>query len=74
MEGKINLFEAKDKSGKRPHFKGFISINGEDHEFAVWPAKNGNGYSGGYKPKQQRQEAAPSHDHQAQPLDDEIPF
>lgn len=75
MEGRISLFECQDKSGKRPHYKGYISINGEDHEFAVWPAKNGGkGFSGGYKPKQQRQEQAQQPAPEPQELGDEIPF
>lgn len=76
MEGRIALFET-DKEGKKPHFKGYITIAGEEHEFAVWPAKSGKGYSGNYKLKQQRQVDAPPlpQDHQASPLDDdEIQF
>lgn len=55
MEGKLNFREQEDKSGKKPHFKGFITIDGEEHEFAAWPAKNGNGFSGNFKPKQERE-------------------
>lgn len=51
MEGKISLFEQTDKSGKRPHFKGYLTIDGQDHEYALWPAKSGNGFSGQYRPK-----------------------
>jgi hypothetical protein len=53
MNGKINLFQCSDTSDKKPHYKGFISIDGVDHEFAVWPASTGNGWSGTYKPKQE---------------------
>jgi hypothetical protein len=51
MTGKINFTQCQDTSGKKPHFKGFITIGSEVHEFAVWPAKNGNGWSGTHKPK-----------------------
>lgn len=53
MEGKINFTQCSDTSGKKPHFKGYITIGDEVHEFAVWAAKNGNGWSGTYKPKRQ---------------------
>lgn len=61
MEGKINFFECRDKTGKKPHYKGFVEIGGEEHELAVWPAKSGNGWSGKYKPKRPNQ-AAPVND------------
>lgn len=72
MEGRIALFET-DKEGKKPHYKGYITIAGEEHEFAVWPAQSGKGYSGKYKSKTNRQSEAPP---PAQPasLDDEIMF
>lgn len=54
MEGFIDIFECEDKSGKKPHFKGYIKINGENHEFAVWPSQKHRGYSGKYKPKVER--------------------
>lgn len=54
-EGYINLFQNTDISGKKPHFKGYIKIDGVDHEFALWPAKDGKkGFSGKYKPKQEK--------------------
>jgi len=73
MEGRINFFECDDKSGKRPHYKGYVTIGEEVHEFAVWPAKSGKGYSGSYKPKQQKQTETPmlAENHQHPPLDDD---
>lgn len=72
MEGRIALFET-DKEGKKPHFRGFITINDEEHEFAVWPSASGNGYSGKYKPKTARLARTPE---PAKPAADEseIPF
>lgn len=51
MEGRINFTGSETQDGKRPCFKGFLTIGDEVHEFAVWPAKSGNGWSGTYKPK-----------------------
>lgn len=51
LEGKINFYASEDTSNNKPHFKGFIDIGGKVHEFAVWPAKNGKGWSGRYKEK-----------------------
>ena len=70
MEGNIALFEVRDKSGNKPHYKGFLKIGGEDHEFAVWPSKSGNGFSGRYKPKPEGEKKAPPR----VPLDDDLPF
>lgn len=50
-EGRINFTQCQDTNGKKPHFKGFLTIGDEVHQFAVWPAKTGNGWSGTYKPK-----------------------
>lgn len=72
MEGFVNLFENEDKSGKKPHFKGYIKIDGIEHEFALWPAKEGKkGYTGKYKPKTAKpmEAAAPQ-----APVEDEIPY
>lgn len=56
-EGYVNLFANEHEGTNRPHFKGYIKIEGVDHEFALWPNKDGKkGYSGKYKPKQE-----PSH-------------
>ena len=57
-EGYVNLFEQQDYAGtNRPHFKGFLKIDGVEHEFALWPAREGKkGYSGKYKPKQPKQQ------------------
>lgn len=54
MEGYINLFEQEDYAGtNRPHYKGYLKIDDVDHEFALWPNKEGKkGFSGKYKPKQ----------------------
>lgn len=78
MEGYIDLFVQDDTSGNKPHFKGFIKINGEKLEFACWPARSGKRgvYSGKVKPEQvreHREEQRPQ-THQSPPLDDEIPF
>lgn len=51
-EGYISIFQVTDTSNNRPHFKGFIKIDGVDHDFAVWPSRTGKGYTGKYKPKQ----------------------
>lgn len=53
-EGYVNLFVQNDYAGtNRPHYKGFLKIDGVEHEFALWPAKEGKkGFSGKYKPKQ----------------------
>jgi hypothetical protein len=53
-EGYINLFVQDDYAGtNRPHYKGFLKIDGVEHEFALWPAREGKkGFSGKYKPKQ----------------------
>lgn len=52
MEGYVNLFDNEHDGTNRPHFKGYIKIDGIDHEFALWPNKDGKkGYSGKYKPK-----------------------
>lgn len=58
-EGYVNLFICDDTSGNKPSFKGFFKIDGVDHEFALWPAKDGKkGFSGKYKPKENK--AAPA--------------
>jgi hypothetical protein len=58
MEGKINFFANEHEGTTRPHYKGYLEIEvdgvGVVHEFAVWPAKTGNGWSGRYKPKQSK--------------------
>jgi hypothetical protein len=79
-EGYVNLFIQEDYAGtNRPHYKGFMKIDGVDHEFALWPNREGKkGFSGKYKPKQfvepsepapQPVEAAPN-----AAADSEIPF
>ena len=52
MEGYVNLFVQENVSGtNRPHYKGYLKIDGVDHEFALWPNKDGKqGFSGKYKP------------------------
>ena len=63
-EGYINLFMCDDTSGNKPTFKGFMKIEGVDHEFALWPNKNGKkGFSGKYKVKA----------HREQPHEDDLP-
>lgn len=51
MEGKINFYACDDISNNKPSHRGFVEIGGVVHEFAVWPAKSGKGWSGKYKPK-----------------------
>lgn len=51
-EGYVSLFANEDTGGNKPHFKGYIKIEGVEHEFALWPAKEGKkGFNGKYKPK-----------------------
>lgn len=84
-EGYVNLFVNEDTSGKKPHFKGYLKIDGVDHEFALWPAKDGKkGFSGKYKVREARAIQTKDTDaayaqvaaalKPAQTLDDEIPF
>jgi hypothetical protein len=71
MEGFIDLYQNDDTSGNRPHFRGFLKIDGVKHEFALWPAKEGRkGYSGKYKPHTERQ--APVE--KPVTIDDGVPF
>lgn len=74
-EGKINFTQCQDTNGKKPHYKGFLTIGDEVHEFAVWPAKTGNGWSGRYKPKSS-EEVRANIKHQADvaTFEGEIPF
>lgn len=52
-EGYVNLFLNEHEGTNRPHYKGYFKIDGVDHEFALWPVKEGKkGFSGKYKPKQ----------------------
>ena len=53
-EGYLNLFVQEDYAGtNRPHYKGFFKIDGIDHEFALWPNREGKkGFSGKFKPKE----------------------
>lgn len=53
-EGKINFYQCDDTSGNKPHYRGYVEIDGVVHELAVWPAKNGKGFSGQYRPKGER--------------------
>ena len=83
MEGYVNLFDNRPVEGNKPAFKGYFKIDGVEHEFALWAAKEGKkGFSGKYKPKEDRQEQPPHNEAKAntyQPsagalLSDEIPF
>lgn len=90
MEGYLNLFANSDTSNNKPHFKGFLKIDGVEHEFALWPSKSGKGFSGKYKPKgiitpetqalldEQRRQAdtdkAYDEIKRQMPITDEIPF
>lgn len=54
MEGYINLFLNEHEGTNRPHYKGYLKIDGVDHEFALWPAKDRKkGFTGKYKLKQE---------------------
>ena len=69
--GYVTLF-VNQPDGNKPHFKGYIKIDGVDHEFALWPAKDGKkGFTGKYAPKQDKPvKSAPP----APPEDQTIPF
>ena len=72
--GFIDLFVQDNPQVNRPHYKGYIKLNGEKLEFAAWPNKNGKPgvFAGKVKPAQDRQSSAP-----AQPDSDgdpEVPF
>lgn len=55
-EGYVNLFINEHEGTNRPHYKGYLKIDGVEHEFALWPNKEGKyGYSGKYKPKQPKE-------------------
>jgi len=57
-EGYVNLFinDYHKDGDNKPHYKGFLKIDGVEHEFALWPAKEGKkGFSGKYKPKQPKE-------------------
>jgi hypothetical protein len=80
-EGFITLFDNTPAEGNRPHYKGFFKIEGVEHEFALWPSRDGKkGYSGKYKPKEAKQtphnEAKANAYQPEQPVlgMDEIPF
>jgi hypothetical protein len=77
MEGYVNLFENSDKTGNKPHFKGYLKIDGVDHEFALWPAKEGKkGFSGKYKVKAEKEAKPEEKSAPKATFDDsqEIPF
>ncbi len=78
-EGYITLFDNTPAEGNRPHYKGYLKIDGVEHEFALWPAKDGKkGFSGKYKPREAREVPPAAKQEivklQATVLDDEIPF
>lgn len=59
MEGYVNLFINDHEGTNKPHYKGYFKIDGVDHEFALWPAKEGKkGFSGKYKPKTPKEESS----------------
>jgi hypothetical protein len=82
MEGYVNLFDNRPVEGNKPAFRGYFKIDGVEHEFALWAAKEGKkGFSGKYKPKETRQEQTPHNEAKANAyapqnvdLIDEIPF
>jgi len=80
MEGYVNLFDNRPVEGNKPLFKGYFKIDGVEHEFALWAAKEGKkGFSGKYKPKEAKQtlhNEAKANAYVQQPVDliDEIPF
>jgi len=80
-EGWINLFVNAQNAGNKPHYSGYLKIDGVDHEFALWPAKEGKkGFTGKYKPRQTKQSKPEksatdeAYDKIAKALDTEIPF
>ena len=81
MEGYVNLFDNRPVEGNKPAFKGYFKIDGVEHEFALWAAKDGKkGFSGKYKPKEAKQtphNEAKANAYDPQPVDldgDSIPF
>ncbi|CAB5212817.1 hypothetical protein UFOVP191_26 [uncultured Caudovirales phage] len=78
MEVFVTLFDSTPAEGNRPHYKGFLKIDGVEHEFALWPSKSGKGFTGraklkGDKPQAPIIKANDVESHLAA-LDDEIPF
>ena len=69
LSGFIDLFQAENPEGNRPHFKGFLKINGQKLEFACWPAKSGKPgvYSGKVTPERQQHQPSAQGYHQPQP-------
>jgi len=55
MDNKITLFVNKDATpeNKKPYYKGYLTVNGAQQEFACWPAKNGKPdvYTGTWREK-----------------------
>lgn len=55
-EGITLMWKNPEEGSNRPHFTGFVTINGVEYEFATWPAKSGKDgvYTGKLKLKQER--------------------
>ena len=49
----INMKE-NDRGGndKAPDYKGSFTLENKEYNFALWPAKSGNGYSGKIQPRE----------------------
>lgn len=49
----VNLLinEYHKEGDNKPHYRGFLKIDGIEHEFALWPKEGKKGFSGKYKPK-----------------------
>lgn len=78
----ITVIQNFNPEGAKPHFRGFVKIDGAEYEFAAWPAKSGKPgvFTGKLSPKKStsdsKQQAAQSYQKPISPpdLDDEIPF
>ncbi len=83
-KNRINILENQyKKSDKSPHYVGFATVNGTDYKVALWPAKNGNGYSGeisrkedspAAQPPPKEEPPAPSESSYGAADDTEVPF
>ena len=81
----VTLFDNTPAKDNRPHYKGYLKIDGAEHEFALWPSKSGKGFTGRAKPKEAKKtgeqtphnEAKANAYQPAQPVEldvDSIPF
>lgn len=63
---RITILQQQNPEGNRPHFKGFITLDGKEYEFGAWPSKSGKAgvFSGTLKPKTAKEA----------PVETEVPF